>query len=336
MVYNIIIKICRNCGVNKMELKPKMTSQELVNKMKNEKGIRFKHISEQDAIIFLSERNNYFRIASYRKNYDKHISGVNAGKYIDLDFAYLSELATIDMHLRLLVIKMCLDIEHCLKVKLLSAITANSTEDGYDIVRVFLKKNHFVLRDIYHKRKSTYVEELIRHYFKFDTISEDSQLDYINDDDINCPVWAFMEIIGFGEFLRFYDFYYSEYPDKNNKITNGTLNAVKSLRNACAHNNCVIYNLRKAGTHPTREVTQFIGNIKTISQEERKTNLKSRPVFEITSLLCLYDKVAFDTIKLHRYKELNTLVNERMVKHKNYFKNQPIICSAYNFLKKNS
>ena len=317
-----------------MNFKPMMTSQELIDKMKNEKGIKFEYMSEEDAIIFLSERNNYFRIASYRKNYDKHISGVNIGKYIDLDFAYLSELATIDMHLRLLVIKMCLDIEHCLKVKLLSAITANSTEDGYDIVRVFLKKNHFVLRDIYYKRKSTYVEELIRHYFKFDTISEDSQLDYISKDDINCPVWAFMEIIGFGEFLRFYDFYYSEYPDKNNKITNGTLNAVKSLRNACAHNNCVIYNLRKAGTHPTREVTQFIGNIKTISQEERKTNLKSRPVFEITSLLCLYDKVAFDTIKLHRYKELNTLVNERMVKHKNYFKNQPIICSAYNFLKK--
>ena len=67
MVYNIIIKICRNCGVNKMELKPKMTSQELVNKMKNEKGIRFKHISEQDAIIFLSERNNYFLALNYNK-----------------------------------------------------------------------------------------------------------------------------------------------------------------------------------------------------------------------------------------------------------------------------
>lgn len=317
-----------------MNFKPMMTSQELVDKMKNEKGIKFEYMSEEDAIIFLSERNNYFRIASYRKNYDKHISGVNAGKYIDLDFAYLSELATIDMHLRLIIINMCLDIEHCLKVKLLSAITANSAEDGYDIVRVFLKKNHIVLRDIYHKRKSTYVEELIRYYFNFNEISDDSQLDYISKDDINCPVWAFMEIIGFGEFLRFYDFYYSEYPDKNNKITNGTLNAVKSLRNACAHNNCIIYNLRKSGTHPTREVTQFIGNIKTISQEKRKTNLKSRPVFEITSLLCLYDKVAFDTIKLHRYKELNTLVNERMVKHKNYFKNQPIICSAYNFLKK--
>jgi len=123
-----------------MNFKPMMTSQELVDKMKNEKGIKFEYMSEEDAIIFLSERNNYFRIASYRKNYDKHISGVNIGKYIDLDFAYLSELATIDMHLRLLVIKMCLDIEHCLKVKLLSAITANSAEDGYDIVKVFLIK----------------------------------------------------------------------------------------------------------------------------------------------------------------------------------------------------
>lgn len=317
-----------------MNFKPMMTSQELVDKMKNEKGIKFEYMSEKDAIIFLSERNNYFRIASYRKNYDKHISGVNAGKYIDLDFAYLSELATIDMHLRLIIINMCLDIEHCLKVKLLSAITANLAEDGYDIVKVFLIKNPFVLRDIYHKRKSTYVEELIRYYFNFNEISDDNQLDYISKDDINCPVWAFMEIIGFGEFLRFYDFYYSEYPDKNNKITNGTLNAVKSLRNACAHNNCIIYNLRKSGTHPTREVTQFVSNIKNISNEERRSKLKIRPVFEITALICLYDKVAFDTVKSHRFQELSNLVNVRMVRNKDYFKNHQMICSVYNFLKK--
>lgn len=317
-----------------MNLKPKMTSKELVEKMKNEKGIKFEYMSEQDAVKYLSERNNYFRIASYRKNYDKHLSGVNIGKYIDLDFAYLSELATIDMHLRLLVIKMCLDIEHCLKVNLLSDISANSSEDGYDIVKVFLQKNSFILRDIYYKRNSTYVKELISHYFCFDNITDNSQLTKLNDDDINCPVWAFMEIIGFGEFLRFYDFYNSAYPKTNNKITNGTLNAVKSLRNACAHNNCIIYNLRKTGTKPTQEVTQFVGNINTISQNERRTKLKSRPIFEIASLLCLYDKVAFDTIKSHRYKELNVLVNERMVKHKNYFENQQIICAAYNFLKK--
>ena len=48
--------------------KPKQTSSELILKMK-EKGITFQWVDEEKAEEYLTERNNYFRTACYRKNY---------------------------------------------------------------------------------------------------------------------------------------------------------------------------------------------------------------------------------------------------------------------------
>ena len=49
--------------------KPKQTAQQLITKMKNEKGISFKYTSESDAENYLANINNYLRTAAYRKNY---------------------------------------------------------------------------------------------------------------------------------------------------------------------------------------------------------------------------------------------------------------------------
>lgn len=65
-----------------------------------------------EAETYLHERNNYLRTTSYRKNYDKHMTGDNAGKYIQLDFAHLVELSRLDMYLRTHLLQMCIDIEH--------------------------------------------------------------------------------------------------------------------------------------------------------------------------------------------------------------------------------
>lgn len=51
--------------------KPKRTSRELVEMLKNEKGVTFKYTSEDKAKKYLEDVNNYLRTASYRKNYQK-------------------------------------------------------------------------------------------------------------------------------------------------------------------------------------------------------------------------------------------------------------------------
>ena len=89
--------------------KPKLTSGSLIQKLKDEKGVTFKYIDEVHAEDFLKYRNNYMRTASYRKNYQKYTMGKNQGKYLNLDFAYLKEMSILDMHLRDMVVRMCID-----------------------------------------------------------------------------------------------------------------------------------------------------------------------------------------------------------------------------------
>ena len=104
----------------------------LIEHMK-QKGIKFVEMTEDSARDFLSYNNYYMKLASYKCNYEKCLEGKREGQYKNLDFAYLKELSTIDMHLRYIIIEMCLDIEHAIKVRILEDVTNNPDEDGYNV-----------------------------------------------------------------------------------------------------------------------------------------------------------------------------------------------------------
>ena len=188
-------------------MKPKKTAEELVQMLHDEKGIQFHLISEEQAVECFSQRNNYLRTASYRNNYPKHIAGPNAGKYIHLEFAYLTELSTLDFYLRELLLQMCIDVEHDLKVSLLRELEENPSEDGYAIVRDFLAQYPEILAAIERKTDASFTGELIEKYFAVCSVfPAQSPQAYLSTRiyDVDCPMWVLEELIGFGEFLRMY------------------------------------------------------------------------------------------------------------------------------------
>lgn len=112
-----------------------LNSSQLVSHMQ-EKGIKFEITSPKDARYMLDNINYYFKLACYRVNFPKDTKG----KYINLDFAYLTDLASIDMQLRDYLLDLSLDIEHGIKVILLHQIANDPKEDGYNIVQEFKNK----------------------------------------------------------------------------------------------------------------------------------------------------------------------------------------------------
>lgn len=127
------------------------------------------------------------------------------------------------MHFREIVFKITVDIEHLLKVHILSNSQRNNDDDGYQIVEDFLLKNP----DIHEKLK------------KYSTNSYNAAL--IQKYQSCFPLWVFVEIIPFGDLIKFYNFYISKYPATNNMSK--YLWSALILRNAAAHNSCVLNRL---------------------------------------------------------------------------------------------
>ena len=81
------------------DLKPMLTPEEQVELLKA-KGVTFERCDEQEAVEALTERDSFLHIASYRKLFQVHREGENAGKYVRLDFADLLDLDDMDGKLR--------------------------------------------------------------------------------------------------------------------------------------------------------------------------------------------------------------------------------------------
>lgn len=301
--------------------KQKLTIPEQIQDMVK-KGIIFNHNDEKSISNFLKHNNYYFKLKSYGKNYDKYNATDKKGQYINLDFAYLQELSTLDMHLRKAIISMALDIEHALKTQLLYDLSCNDNEDGYNIVKQYLDVDFMRVKSLHDKIGKSAASDLIQKK---------------QESDDNYALWEIVEVMSFGEFIDLYQLYYSIYPSKENDFSS-YLWSIKFLRNAAAHNNCLLNSIKApyhVTIHKTKDIQFEVSKIKTISSNTREKWMANPVIHDFIILVFVFVKVTkSSSIKQAGIDNLHWLFNERMLKNKEYFCKNASIIEAYKFTSK--
>lgn len=316
-----------------LKLRPMMKINELVPYLKK-KNIKFEKINEHDAEEYLRNNNNYYNLTSYKHNFLKYPSpaGVYEGLYIDLDFAYLKDMSIIDHRVRLLFFKIIIDIEHYLKIRILNLIENIEEENGYRIVNMYLDKDFNdekfpkkVHNSIFKKVGNEYYNKIFSKY----DIDQDKQLK-------NIPVWEFLEIITFGELINFYEFFSKEYKLINEVKNIFILREIVKLRNAVAHNACLLSDLDKKDNiyTPDYKIIKFLKDCR-IGKDTRDNKLSNSRIRQMTYTLYMFDEIVTSNgIKKNIIEDINKLFFGRIIQHKEYYNNNELLKSIYLYFKK--
>ena len=332
MLYNLTKKGGEKMNANQTvnTLEKMLTIPEMIQHL-IEKNIKFEFYSVADAMKYLSDNNSYENVTSYKNNFPVHQCGELKGKYIDLDFAYLIDLAIIDYRLRLLLFNMTTSIEHYLKLKISKLVESIPGEDGYNIVNLFLDEDYndpqhpkLIHNSIMSKKTSEYYKATFLKY----NLQEDKKIE-------NLPLWEFLKIVSFGELIKFFKFF-TDYYALNEKKYFFALNEARKLRNAVAHNVCILSNLfvKDNNSIPDRSVIKYLRNC-GISKDIRHNKLCNSSIRQITYTLYLFNEiVTSDGIKQYVCEEINKLFYGRFILHKNYYVNNEQLKSVYNYFYK--
>ena len=228
------------------ELKPMLTPEEQIELLKA-KGVTFERCTQNEAVEALSGRNTFLHIAAFRKMFQRHSDGDNAGKYVSLDFADLLDMDELDAEVRSCFLLASQDVERIVKTRLIERISLTPGEDGYGILADFIQSQvkgyrSSIERNLKgrigkHGSADEYTGALIAHY-------SDAM-----------PVWVFLEVVPFGTLLAFYLFCASRWDDRSMRMRHSMLTEVKAVRNCCSHGSCLINGLAEGKTSSMRRRT---------------------------------------------------------------------------------
>lgn len=294
-------------------MKELKTPKQLIDHMED-RGIKFNIVKKEEAEKFLTYNTYYKKFSSYKKNYVQVISS-GKKKYQNLEFAYLQELSKIDMYVRQYIMKLCLDIEHAVKVELNRCAVENEKEDGYGIVQKFFDKYPDIVQNIGTHATNPFCYDLIIQ----------NQRKY--------SLCVLLEVISFGDLCKLYQFYLKTYPGSLKYPE--LLFDVRELRNAVAHNHCLLNDLTTGTARPGPAISNFIARIEEITPSQRKSRLSNYFIKDFVSTLYFFNYIEKSQgIKKKRYEELQGLLEGRILENKKYFESNIPIKLTYSFCKK--
>ncbi len=199
---------------------------------------------------------------------------------------------------------MSLDVEHYLKVRLMNDLCNNPKEDGYNIVKIFLQYHPNAQADIQSKaNKYAFCSDLAENHLN--ASNEPKEL----------AVWNIVELISFGNFMELYELYYQTYPSFN---YSDYLKSIKFIRNAAAHNNCILSTLRKTNSLKkfckTKKLANIFGKIPEFRElDSRDAMMKNPVIHDFVTLLFVYNDVmkvsATKGIRNRKMEEIRLIAN---------------------------
>lgn len=148
----------------------------------------FEQCCREDAKHFLKDNTYFFKLKAFDNNFVRD----DKGTYLNLDFAYLKDLSTIDFEFRVLILRMTGDIEHALRVRF-NNLLSQVNEDGYQVIRdyedeqaKYYEKNGRIYDSDSCYQQSVYTKGMIDKFLK------------------DKPVWLFWETCTFSNLIRCY------------------------------------------------------------------------------------------------------------------------------------
>ncbi|WP_035053414.1 Abi family protein [Carnobacterium pleistocenium] len=281
-----------------------------------ERGVGFNIKNRSEAKEILEELNYFYKITVYKRNFKKNAQR----NYINLEFSYLSDIASVDMQLRYILASFTLDIEHSLKTLLMKRVTDNQETDGYDVIEGFIQSTE----------RSTI--PLTKEYLFKKARNPASYQHSLYLTHKDCPpIWAAIEVMSFGDLINLFLYYFRRYPEDDIDINSirGLLTGVRVIRNISVHNNPYLFNLSK-------------GNISSVNSDLKKylqrcgvkrTFYSAPKIHDILCVLYAHDRfVNGEGSRRYRIESLSSLV-EKSIERFSYLDKDSEILYFFKILK---
>lgn len=158
---------------------------------------------------------------------------------------------------------------------------------------------------------------------------------------LELAVWNIVELLSFGNFMELYELYYQTYPSFN---YSDYLKSIKFIRNAAAHNNCILSTLRKPNSlkkfNKTKKLANILGKIPEFKELNSRDAMMRNPVIhDFVTLLFVYNDVmkvsATQNARNKKMEEICHLFCDedgRIRKNAVYFEKNPYIKETYSFI----
>ena len=283
-----------------MSRKELLRYDDLIKKLKSD-GINFNIVDEEGAKCILSEKTYYFKIGSFRKNFPKG----RDNKY-SIEFAYLEDLASLDMQLRYILLHFCLDLEHSLKSFIMHDITNNTDEDGYEIMADYFtdytNQKDYIFNSVVTARDED--GKAITFHNGFEK--------YYNEP----PIWVCLELMDFGQLVKFINFYYARHKERGDLNTAKRIAYLaKNLRNKCAHSKPILLHLTPDRSQRIPQTILSVGR----SYYQLSVNQMSNKVYlDTIALFYLHHKYCNDHVKQRRIMVMKNWL-ERYERNRRYY-----------------